>query len=533
MVDLLIKGGTVVDGDNGTSYVADVAISDGKIAEIGQLDGIEANCEIDAVNMIVCPGFVDNHSHGDLNALIDPRAEDKLLQGITTEIGGQCGVSLAPMGNEPDTMACRLIHFRSEDEKAALLKPMSFPQFMEKLAKTPMGPNVVCYMGQGVIRSYVMGYKEGEATPQQLEEMKQIVREGMEAGAAGLTTGLIYPTGNLTGTKELTELCKAIAPYNGIYCTHMRDEADHIIEALDEALYIARHSGARLIISHHKITGVDNVGLSEKTLSMIDQANLSGMDVYLDQYPYDAGATTLMSALPPQYVGDSRLLVQNLKDPAFRAKVKEDIESAKKGGLAAGAGGIAHVMIGGMDCHPSYVGRSPVEIGEDEGRDPYDVLFDAIIESDAEAKGIFFSISQDDMLRIMRHPRTMFGTDSPRATYFNTFGHPRAYGTFAQILTKYVRDDKIITLPEFVRRACTLPAQILGIKKGQIRKGYDADVLVLDLNHMKVLSSYTNSDGKNKGFRYVIVNGRIAVENDRCTGELAGKLVRIRHNELK
>lgn len=160
--------------------------------------------------------------------------------------------------------------------------------------------------------------------------MKQIVREGMEAGAAGLTTGLIYPTGNLTGTKELTELCKAIAPYNGIYCTHMRDEADHIIEALDEALYIARHSGVRLIISHHKITGVDNVGLSEKTLSMIDQANLSGMDVYLDQYPYDAGATTLMSALPPQYVGDSRLLVQNLKDPAFRAKVKEDIESAKK-----------------------------------------------------------------------------------------------------------------------------------------------------------------------------------------------------------
>ena len=161
------------------------------------------------------------------------------------------------------------------------------------------------------------------------------------------------------------------------------------------------------------------------------------------------------------------------------------------------------------------------------------MLFDAIIESDAEAKGIFFSISQDDMLRIMRHPRTMFGTDSPRATYFNTFGHPRAYGTFAQILTKYVRDDKIITLPEFVRRACTLPAQILGIKKGQIRKGYDADVLVLDLDHMKALSSYTNSDGKNKGFRYVIVNGRIAVENDRCTGELAGKLVRICHNELK
>lgn len=530
MYDLLIKNGYIVDGSGTAPYYADVAISGNKIAAIGE--NLTGDCErvIDAEGMIVCPGFIDNHTHGDLNVLIDPHAKNELLQGITTEVGGNCGISLAPIHELPDSLVAGLITCSSEEEKAWLLQPMSFSDFMNRLEAAPMGTNLVTYIGQGIVRSAVMGYAEGPANASELEEMKQIIRDGMEAGAVGLSTGLIYPTGSLTGTEELIELCKVVKEYDGNYCTHLRDEHDGIVSALDEALRIGEASGVRVVVSHHKITGVNNVGTSAQTLSMIEQANRAGYETFLDQYPYNAGATTIIAALPQKYVADKNELVVNLQDPAFREKVKNDIIAGDQGGLAASMGGAEGILISHAAARPDYAGKTLLQIGNETGRDAYTVLFDTIIETSGNALAVFFGISESDLVNIMQYSGTMFGTDASHATIYNAFGHPRAFGTFPRILTKYVRDDKVLSIEEMVRKASALPAYVLGLsEKGLLKVGYDADVLVLDLTNMEVLSDYTNPNGGNKGFRYVIVNGTIVVEDDVYTGALAGKLLRVRH----
>ena len=531
MQDLLILNGTVVDGSGEAPYIADIAVTGGKITKIGQLKEEKAKKIIKAQGLIVCPGFIDDHSHGDLNALLDPHAANQLLQGITTEVGGQCGVSLAPIREKPYSMAVSLIPFRNNEERERRLKPMTFPEWMDQVEKTPLGINLVCLIGQGTVRAAVMGYASGEADDAQMEEMRTIVREAMKAGAAGISTGLIYPTGTLTDTPELTELAKVVGEYNGLYCTHMRDESDEILTGIKEALQIASGAGTRLVISHHKIIGLRNAGKSRETLAMVDAANAAGMDVYMDQYPYDAGATALMAALPERHAADKDALLKNLPDPEYRALVKSEMEAGIGGGMAKAFDGLSHVFIGWTDLYPDYAGRSPVEIAAETRKDPYEILFDVLLDTKAEVRGIFQGVAEEDLQRIMQHERTMFGTDASHATFVNGFGHPRAFGTFPLVLTKYVRDEKILSIEEMVRKASALPAQVLGLeKKGILKPGNDADIVVMDLEGMKVSSSYTNPDGGNKGFRYVLVNGEIAVENDQCTDRLGGRLLRISHD---
>ena len=531
MHDLLILNGTVVDGSGGTPYIADIAVAEGRIAKIGQLKEENAKKTIDAQGLFVCPGFIDNHSHGDLNTLLDPLAANQLLQGITTEVGGQCGVSLAPIREKPYSMAVSLIPFRNNEERERLLKTMSFPEWMDMVEKTPLGINLVCLIGQGTVRAAVMGYAHGEANDIQMKEMQAIVREAMEAGAAGISTGLIYPTGTLTDTPELTELSKVVGEYGGLYCTHMRDESDEIQSGIKEALQIASGAGTRLVISHHKIIGLRNAGKSRETLAMVDAANAAGMDVYMDQYPYDAGATALMAALPERHAADKDELLKNLRKPDYRALVKAEMEAGIGGGMAKAFDGLSHVFVGWTDLHPEYAGRSLVDIAKETGKDPYEILFDVLLETEADVRGIFQGVAEEDLKRIMKHERTMFGTDASHATFVNGFGHPRAFGTFPLILTKYVRDEKVLSIEEMVRKACALPAHVLGLQnKGMLKVGYDADIVVMDLEGMVVTSDYTNPDGGNRGFRYVLVNGEIAVINDQCTGHLGGKLLRILHN---
>ena len=239
MYDILIKNGKIVDGTGIPAYHADVAIVGEKIVAVGSLSDQDAKKTIDAEGLVVCPGFIDDHSHGDLNVLADPYARNQLLQGITTEVGGSCGLSFAPIKKEADRMVSSQIGFASDEKKAELLRPMTFPEYMDLVDNTAIAVNLASYIGQGIVRSAVMGYAEGDANEAQLTEMKDIVREGMEAGAFGLSTGLIYPTGSLTSTEEIIELCKVVAEYDGLYSTHMRGESDTIISSVEEAIRTA------------------------------------------------------------------------------------------------------------------------------------------------------------------------------------------------------------------------------------------------------------------------------------------------------
>ena len=529
MYDILIKNGKIVDGTGIPAYHADVAIVVEKIVAVGSLSDQDAKKTIDAEGLVVCPGFIDDHSHGDLNVLADPYARNQLLQGITTEVGGSCGLSFAPIKKEADRMVSSQIGFASDEKKAELLRPMTFPEYMDLVDNTAIAVNLASYIGQGIVRSAVMGYAEGDANEAQLTEMKDIVREGMEAGAFGLSTGLIYPTGSLTSTEEIIELCKVVAEYDGLYSTHMRGESDTIISSVEEAIRTAEESGAHLVISHHKIAGVANHGKSTQTLAMVDDAIARGVKVHLDVYPYIAGATTLAAAIPRQFLADKTEFVKKAADPELRRQIIDVIENGVVAGenMVKSCGGLHGIVIASADECPQYIGRSLTEIAAEEGKEPYDVLFDLLIATDANAMAVFFTNSEDDMIRIMQYPRTMFGTDGSHSSYVNFFRHPRAFGSFPHILTEYVRDHKVLTLEEMVRKACALPAEVLQLKeKGLIKEGYDADVLVLDLENMKVHSSFANANGGNEGFKYVLVNGQVAVENDACTDVLSGKLLR-------
>lgn len=529
MYDVIIRGGRVIDGSGAPGYLADIAVSGNRIAAIGDLSDQKAERVIDATGLVVCPGFIDNHSHGDLDVLADPYAKNEVLQGITTEVVGSCGYSFAPIADEIDRMISGHVAFASAEKQAEILRPMSFPEFLDLVDATPMGTNLVCYMGQGIVRAAVMGYVEGDANEEQLAQMKQIVSDGMEAGAFGLSTGLIYPTGSLTSTEELTALCQVVGKYGGYYSTHMRGESDGILTSLAEAIRITEGSGVHTIISHHKITGNQNEGKSRETLAMIDDANARGMKVDLDLYPYTAGATTLTAAIPREFMADKSVFLEKIKSPEFRRQVADAIENGTNDDqdMVKSCGGLQGVVIAGADTCPQYVGRSITEIAEAEGKDPYDVLFDILSLTDANATAVFFCICESDMLRIMQHPRAMFGTDGSHSTFANFFGHPRVFGTFPHILTEFVKKRGVLTLEEMIHKACGLPAQVLGLSgKGLLKEGYDADIVVMDYENMKVHSDYANAGGKNEGFRYVFNNGQIVVENDECTGILSGKLIR-------
>ena len=532
LYDLIIKNGFVIDGTGEPGRAADVAVAAGKIAAVGRLSESNARRVIDARGLTVTPGFIDNHTHSDANALIDPWARNSLLQGVTTEVGGNCGISFAPINGYSDSIIAGHYGDLPEDERRALLADISFPEFMDRLEALPMGANIVCCLGQGTLRASVMGLVEGKADAGQMESMRAIIREAMRSGASAMTTGLIYPPGSVTGEEELTELCRTVAECGGHYCTHMRDEGDSIVSSVEEALRTAKNSGVRLVISHHKITGQRNFGLSERTLAMVDEANASGMDVYFDQYPYVAGATNLTAAMPKEFTLDRSKLIKNLADRGFRRRVLEAIDRGESESeiLMRSAGGPENVVVSNAEGMPELTGKTLVEAGRIMGLDPYDAMFEIVIRTNANAMATFFCMSEEDVMRIMRHPRTMFGSDASRASVSNYFGHPRAFGTFSTILTKYVRENKVMPLEEMVRKACHLPALVNNLPgKGLIKPGYDADIAVFDYENMKVLSGYANPDGGNEGFRYVLVGGQVAVENDKCTGALAGRLIRVPH----
>lgn len=529
--DVLIKGAEIVDGSGDPRYKSDVGIVNGRIARIEQNIGSgSAEVEIQAGNRILCPGFLDTHTHDDLYLLARPTGDDKVLQGVTTVVTGNCGLSIAPISEEHAAEIKKFFGIAGlKYVKADDINIHSFDEYLQKLEGARLGINALSLVGHIAVRIAVMGMENRSPSAVEMEKMKELVAESMKSGACGISSGLIYAPGNFAETAEITELAKVAARYNGIYTTHLRSEGDAIFPALAEAFEIGKNADIPVHISHHKVTGKQNWGQSVETLKAIRQARDSGMTITCDQYPYLAGSTMLAAALPPSALAEGdRLYTELLKDPSFRANLVETIETKTEKGwenLVMGAG-FQGIVVSVAPQHPAYIGRSIADIAETEGKNPYDLFFDLLLIERQNVVVVLFMMDEEDVVRIMKDPDTMIGSDG-----IPGFGvekvHPRQMGTFPRILGRYVREREIITLEEAIRKMTSFPARTFGLKqKGIVKEGFDADLVLFDPEAILDLATYEDPNQVPAGISHVLVNGEVAAENGYITGAVSGMVLR-------
>jgi len=531
--DLLIKNGQIVDGTGNPYYRADIAIAAGQIARIEKdIDQNRARRAIDADGLVVSPGFFDAHSHDDLYLLVNPPCDEKILQGVTTNIIGNCGLSVDPLSDAHRTDsidALRIIG--GEYISKTNLEIQSFDDFLKKLEAAKPGINVLPLVGHSTVRIAVLDSANRAPTDSELEKMKQLVAGAMKDGAFGMSTGLIYAPGNYARTDEIIELARVVSQFKGIYVSHIRSEGDLILAAIAEAIKIGEEADIPVHIAHHKVTGKKNWGRSSETLKAIAEARGRGLEVTCDQYPYRAGSSFLAAVLPPHILSDGpEVFSKRLKVASIRDAVVAEIENGADGqwhNLVKGVG-FEGIVIALSLNHDDYVGRSIADIARIEDKNPYDVIFDLVAEEKRGTVALFYSMDEEDVQRIMRGSFTMIGTDGIPAFGMGRV-HPRFTGTFPRVLGRYVREKGILTLEEAIRKMTSLPAQTFRVKgKGLLKEGFDADIVIFNPQTIIDRSTYEDPKQKPEGIGYVLVNGEIAVENGEVVGATSGKILRHR-----
>jgi len=531
MLDLAIKNGRIVDGTGNPWFKGDVGIADGRIVKIGNLDTEESVRVIDAKGLVVAPGFIDMHSHSDLSPLINPRTESKVRQGITTEVVGNCGVSGAPLN---DFLKEEFMKTTPILEEAGLkLDWSTMSEYLCRLDEKKIAINIVSLVGNGNVRTMVMNYDARKPTKKELEEMRKVLAKALEEGAFGLSSGLIYPPSCYADTSELTELCKVVAQYGGIYTSHIRGEEEKLIDSVKEAIKIGEKARVPVEISHHKAAGKTNWGKVKRTLRMMEKARERGVDVTCDVYPYLAGSTGLDAMLPPYvYEGGVEKLVERLKDEKTRQRLRQEMTEGI-GGWASHliAGGWDAIMIAYCKGHPEFEGKTILEITQQKGVDPFDFVFDLLIEEKASVSIVHFLMCEKDVRTVLKHPVSMIGSDSSAWAPYGVLAkgkpHPRSYGTFPRILGRYVREEDLLTLENVVRKMTSLPAQKLRLRdRGLVREGMWADITVFDPKSVTDKATYSEPHQYPTGIEYVIVNGKVVIENGEHTGELPGQALR-------
>lgn len=497
--DIIIKGGRVIDGSGNPWYNADVGIVGERITRIGNLDGANATQIIDATGLTVSPGFIDPHTHAMQGIFDVPNAESALLQGVTTLTEGNDGSSPFPINK----------HY-------------------EEIATKQISPNWAVFVGQGTIRELVIGEEDREATDLEMERMKQMVREAMEQGALGISTGLFYVPGSFTSTEEVIELSKIAAQYNGIYISHMREEAGQLIDSVNETIRIGDEANIPVQITHHKVIGAQNWGASKESLRLVDEARARGIDVTIDQYPYTASQTGI-NALIPQWAqeGGREKLLERINSPETQSTVKAAV--IDKILFDRGGGHPKNVFISRNSWDRSMEGKNLAELTLERGLEPTpanaaDVVFDIIRGGGATA--VYHAIDAEDVDRIMQHPASAIGSDGPVGIFGEGAPHPRQYGTFARVLGYYVRERGIISLEEAVRKMSSASARRLGIhNRGLLTNGYYADVAVFDADEVIDKATFENPHQYAVGMKYVLVNGEVVVEQGVHTNRRPGKIL--------
>lgn len=520
MFDLLIRNCRVIDGSGSPSIRSDVAVTGGIIAAVGRKLGA-AHETVDADGRCLAPGFIDSHSHNDLIIEDDPAFTGALEQGITTQITGQCGESPAPLSRNRLSDTLRVCGPELCKDPA---RRYDFGAWLSSLP--PMGVNTAFLVGHGNLRAAAMGFENRAAADTELSEMEDMLRRCMEGGALGVSFGLIYPPGLYSDTAELTAMAKVSAAYGGITAAHMRSENTRLLPALREMLEIARKSGCRTVISHHKSTGGSACwGQTEKTLPMMDELNAQGYDVYCDQYPYTASATGLSTDIPDEL---HALPVSKLQELVTTREGRDWLRPQVLDGKTPEAR-FAYTMIGCSLSHPALCGKMLNDAAKERAQDPYELLMDLLRDDRLGTGGIFHTMCEEDVERVMRWPRAMVGTDGITDSD-GSGGHPRSYAAFTRVLARYVRERTVITLENAIRKMTALPAQVYSLSgKGLIRPGMDADLVLFDPDTIADNATYISPRLRGSGIDMVWVGGTQAVRDGIATGALAGKVLR-RHN---
>ncbi|MCL5105480.1 MAG: D-aminoacylase [Armatimonadetes bacterium] len=527
MFDYIITNAEIIDGSGAPRKLSrgDIAIKDGRITAIGKVEG-KAAVLIDAGKLVAAPGLIDIHSHTDSALFIDPRAESKITQGITTEICGNCGFSAAPVLDESgraELEGWRRKYAIEEDWH-------TLDDMLSALEKREIGVNFATLVGHSNLRAAVVGLVNRDASPREIDEMKALTAQAMEQGAFGLSSGLIYPPSCYAKTAELVELAKTA----GFYASHIRSECDGLVDAVQEAIDIGRLSGASVQISHHKACNKPNWGKVKMTLAMIRESREAGMDLSVDQYPYIAGATSLGALLPAWvHEGGTEAAVERIA--ARRSELLDYLGVGREGGILADAGGWSSVVISSVHTeHNRHLeGMTLDQLGLERGMDPAEAVLDLLVEEKLSASMVQFSQCEEDIKTVMRSDAAMFGTDASARSTSGPLStgkpHPRAFGAFPRVLGRYVREQKLIPLETAIHKMTGMPAAKLGLKdRGILAEGAWADIVLFDPSEIIDAATYQDPHQISHGIRCVFVNGRIAVEHGRLTGVLAGKVLRSR-----
>lgn len=495
MFDLLLKNGLVLDGSGKEGYLADLAIQDGKIAAIGKDLG-ESSQVLDVTGLVVSPGWIDSHSHSDNAFLTYPDMVEKVEQGITMSISGQCGGSAAPK------------------------KELSTSELFTQLETLPQGSGAVMLIGHNNLRNQVIGKENRDPSEEELERMKQLLAEGMDAGAAGMSFGLYYVPGCYSKTPESVALAKVVAEKGGYLAAHIRNEGDQLLESVDEYLEIIRESGCRAVFSHHKSARQANWGKVRKSLQMIDEANAAGADVYLDVYPYIASHTSLSSFFIPSrfHPPGTKNVGDLLNDPKLCEAIKDDLRSLYGDDLS-------WILVTRCPKIREMEGMRVSQIAEYFGmEDQYEAAHHVLRLTDCDMSGCYFSMCEEDLEYVIAHPRAMICTDSSVARGANKY-HPRLRAAFPRAIGRYVREKQVVSLPEMIRKMTSLPAHVYGLThKGLLAEGYDADICIFDPETIGETSDFVNCSLPNVGLTYVIINGKVVAKDGVYNGTRAAKV---------
>jgi dihydroorotase/N-acyl-D-amino-acid deacylase len=528
--DLVIRNGRVIDGTGSPWYLADVGIRDGRIAAIGRLEGAAAKRTIDAAGKVVAPGFIDMLGQSEMTILVEPRLPSKTFQGITTEITGEGG-SIAPISDalvEADRIGYE--HYKITPDWR------TFGQYFARLEKQGIGINFASYVGATQVRRMGLGDEDRDPSPAELDQMRGLVRAAMEDGAVGVSTSLQYPPAPYATTEELIALAAEASKHGGFYATHMRSEGNGILAALDEAIRIGREARIPVEVWHLKVAGKHNWGRMPEVVAKIEEARRSGVDVAADTYAYTAWFNSLSAFIPPwAHDGGAAKLVERLRDPAMRARIRKDMETPSsewdnEWQEIPGPEAVQLCSVHAAELRP-LVGKTLAEAAKLRGQDPMDALFDILIADEAYTAVAVSGMSEPDVTLALLQPWVSINNDSQGTATEGLLGnehpHPRAYGTFPRILRKYVREEKKLSLEEAIRKFSALPAQRMRLAdRGVLKEGLWADVVIFDPETVRDLATFENPNQLSQGMDYVLVNGVPVIDGGKMTGALPGKVLR-------
>ncbi|MCK4835742.1 MAG: D-aminoacylase [Candidatus Aminicenantes bacterium] len=525
-IDILILKGLVFDGQGTPPQEADIAIKGNKIYRVTtNINPDKAKRIINARGLAIAPGFIDAHSHTDVGLLVNPRAESQVRQGVTTEISGNCGFSPFPISDAVFSE----YHKYYKEEYDIKLDWRDINGFFKRLGEKGIALNYATLLGHGNLRGEVVGYYDRPPTEKEIRRMRKKIRENLNSGALGMSSGLEYAPGSYADTRELIELCHEVARFRGIYATHMRDEGDKLLESMEEAIQISKKTGVSLQISHLKVAYQRNWPKIDDAITKIESAAKEGINILADRYPYVAGSTGLSYFFPLwSKQGITKEFIARLKDPNLDSKIRNHLKEQEKK-----LGSWDKVLISSVftEKNKTFEGKNILEAAGEIRKEPYEFIRDLLIEEENRVAMILFFASEENLKRILAHPLVVIGADGEAVAPYGLLGkgkpHPRYYGTFTRILGRYARNEKIFSLGQAIKKMTSLTAQKFGLKhRGQIKENYFADVVIFNPDKVSDQATWEKPKQYPLGIEWVVVNGKIIIQNGEHTGSLPGRILK-------